>query len=298
MKRILFPLCAVLFTLQACHTVRVETPAITQLPEKPLQTLQAKKDFLKIKQKNTAQVPEVLGGIVQSDQWTIYKEEQREEFIGNVFYDNGIYVFKAGYALSDRKKNTVTAQKDVYLKQHAPKAPSYEAWADYAHYNYQTGKGILKSTSKNPARLRLQDNTQTITARAKHISFDTNAQVFVLTGDVYAQRTLAEGTQTVQADKATFKQLENYLLLDGHASLKDDQRTLEADTIIYDGEHNHARAFGARPLATGITEQGTFAIIADNVSSDAQGNVVTLDGQVQGWVVSPALNENKVNRQF
>lgn len=298
MKRAFFPLCALLFTLQACHTVRVETPTVEQLPEKPRQTLQEKKDALKNKQKSASQVPEVLGGIVQSDQWTIYKEEQQEEFTGHVFYDNGIYTFKAGYALSDRKKGTVTARQDVYLKQHARKAPSYEAWADYAHYNYQTGKGVLKSTSKNPARLRLQDDTQTITARAKHISFDTNAQIFVLTGNVYAQRTVAEGTQTVQADKATFKQLENYLLLDGHASLKDDQRTLEADTIIYDGEHDHARAFGARPLATGTTQQGTFAIIADNVTSDAQGNVVTLDGQVQGWVVSPTLNENKVNRQF
>ena len=278
MKRAFFPLCALLFTLQACHTVRVETPTVEQLPEKPRQTLKEKKDALKTKQKSASQVPEVLGGIVQSDQWTI--------------------TFKAGYALSDRKKNTVTARQDVYLKQHARKAPTYEAWADYAHYNYQTGKGVLKSSSKNLARLRLQDNTQTITARAKHISFDTNAQIFVLTGNVYAQRTVADGTQTVQADKATFKQLENYLLLDGHASLKDDQRTLEADTIIYDGEHDHARAFGARPLATGTTEQGTFAIIADNVTSDAQGNVVTLDGQVQGWVVSPTLNENKINRQF
>lgn len=294
MKRLLTAFCVCVCGLQACRTVHVETPAVSDV--KPRQTLQEKKDALKTKHKR--EIPEVLGGIVKSDEWTIYKEEEQEEFSGHVSYDNGMYVFKAGYALSDRKKNTIIARQNIYLKQHERNAPTYEAWGDYAHYNYQTGKGILKSTSKNPARLRMQDDNQTVTATAKHISFDTDAGIFILTGNVAAQRTAQGATQTLQADKVTFKQAENYLRLDTNATLKDDQRTLQADTIIYDGAHNQARAYGARPLATGTTEQGTFAIIADNVSSDAQGNVVTLEGQVQGWVVSPALNENKINRQF
>ena len=297
MNRSLICLFMCCLCLQACRTVHVETPAVAQVPQ-PKQTLQTKKEALKTKQKKASQIPEVLGGIVKSDEWTIYKDKEQEEFSGHVFYDNGIYTFKSGYALSDRKARTITASQNVYLKQHEPRSPTYEAWADYAHYNYQTGKGILKSTSKNPARLRLQDDTQTVNARAKHISFDTNAQIFNLTGNVHIERTVQDATQTLQADKVTLKQTENYLLLDGNAIVKDDLRTLQADTIVYDAEHDHARAFGARPLATGTTEQGTFAIIADNVTSDAQGNVVTLEGQVQGWVVSPTLNENKINRQF
>ena len=283
--------------LCACHTVRMQTPVITNPPQ-PRQTLQQKKQAFQDKQKASRQIPEVLGGLVQSDEWVIYKDKEQEEFTGHVSYDNGIYVFLAGYALSDRKRHTVTARQNVYLKQHERKGPTYEAWGDWAHYNYQTGKGILKSTSKNPAKLRLQDENQTITARAQRIDFDTAQQVFIFTGHVEAQRTTPEGTQTLQAGKVTFKQPQNYLLLEREAVLSDGQRTLQADTVLYDGEHNQARAAGKRPLATGTTEQGTFAIIADDVRSDAQGNVVTLSGQVQGWVVSPELNENKVNRQF
>ena len=156
----------------------------------------------------------------------------------------------------------------------------------------------MKSTTKNPVRLILTDNTQTVTANAKQISFDTNTQVFVLTGQVDAKRITAQGTQTMQANKATVKQLEDYLLLEGNAVLADDVRTLKADTVLYDGAHDQAHAYGARPLVTGSTEQGTFAIIADNVSSDAQGNVITLDGRVQGWVVSPEINNHKINNKF
>ena len=284
--------------ISACYRAQVKAPEVQNIPQ-PKQTIAQKKAALQEKKKSAAQLPEVLGGIVQSDEWIIYKEKEQEEFKGHVFYDNGQYVFKANYALSDRKQHTATAQGNVYLKQKDLYAPTtYEAWGDYAHYNYKTGKGSLKSTSKNPVRLQLTDAAQTVTANAKHISFDTNSQVFILTGNVHAQRTTPEGTQTLQADKVTVKQLENYVRMDGNALLNDGQRTLQADTVIYDGEHNHSTAYGARPLATGSTEQGTFAIIADRVTSDAQGTVVTLDGQVQGWVVSPELNNNKINRQF
>ena len=298
MKRSVTFLLICLLT-SACYRAQVKAPPVQNIPQ-PKQTLAQKKATLQEKKKSASQMPEVLGGIVQSDEWIIYKEKEQEEFKGHVYYDNGQYVFKADYALSDRKQHSATARGNVYLKQkeHYAAPTTYEAWGDYAFYNYKTGKGILKSTSKNQARLQLTDASQTITATAKHISFDTHTQLFILTGNVHAQRTTQDGTQTVQADKVTVKQLENYVRMDGNALLNDGQRTLQADTIIYDGEHNHSTAYGARPLATGSTEQGTFAIIADTVTSDAQGTVITLDGRVQGWVVSPELNNNKINQKF
>ncbi len=286
-----------LFFLAGCHGVQMQTPSTQAVTQPAKQTLAQKKAALSQKKKSATQIPEVLGGIVKSDEWVIYKDEKKEEFKGHVFYDNNTYTFKSNYALSDRKNNTFTASGNVYAKQKEPDT-TYEAYADYARYNYKTGKGLLKSTTKNPVRLILTDNTQTVTAQAKQISFDTNTQVFVLTGKVDAKRVTPEGTQTMKADKATVKQQEDYLLLEGNAVLADDLRTLQADTVLYDGVNNQARAYGARPLATGSTEQGTFAIIADNVSSDAQGNVVTLDGRVQGWLVSPELNNNKINKKF
>ncbi len=284
--------------LNACYRTQVKAPSVQNIPQ-PKQALAQKKEVLQKKKKSASKLPEVLGGIVKSDEWIIYKEQEQEEFKGHVFYDNGQYVFKANYALSDRKQHSATARGNVYLKQKELHEPTtYEAWADHAYYNYKTGKGFLKSTSKTPARLQLTDTAQTVTATAKHISFDTLSQIFILTGNVHAKRITPDGTQTLQADKVTVKQLENYVRLDGNAVLDDDQRTVQADTVIYDGEHNHSTAYGARPLATGSTEQGTFAIIADTVTSDAQGTVVTLDGRVQGWVVSPELNNNKINQKF
>lgn len=253
------------FLLSACRSTQV-TPSVQNEPK---QALAQKKESLQAKKKSASQLPEVLGGIVQSDEWVIYQDKAQEEFIGHVLYDNDIYTFKADYALSDRNQHSATARGHVYLKQQEPQNPTYEAWGDYARYNYKTGKGILKSTSKNPARLQITDAEQTITARAEQISFNTTTQVFVLTGNVKVARTTQGHTQTLQAD-----------------------------SVIYDGEHNTTTATGKRPLATGSTDQGTFAIIADKVNSDAQGTVVTLDGHVQGWVVSPELNNNKINRQF
>ncbi len=252
--------------LIACHGAQVAAPAVQNEPK---QALAQKKEILQTKKKAAAQLPQVLGGIVQSDEWIIYKDKAQEEFKGHVFYDNDIYTFKADYALSDRNQNTATARGHVYLKQQEPQNPVYEAWGDYARYNYKTGKGILKSTSKNPARLQITDTVQTVTARAQQISFNTTDRVFVLTGDVNVERTTQGNTQTLQAD-----------------------------TVIYDAERNTTTAYGKRPLSTGSTDQGTFAIIADKVNSDAQATVVTLDGHVQGWVVSPELNNNKLNTKF
>ncbi len=296
-RRLVYAFLSLGCLLTACRGVPVQTPTET-ITRPAKQTLAQKKLALSQKKKQATQLPEVLGGIVKSDEWIIYKDKEQEEFSGHVFYDNGAYTFQSNYALSDRKNHTFTASGNVYAKQKDAQNTVYEAYADYARYNYQTGKGLLKSTTKKPVRLILTEAAQTVTAQAKQITFDTNQQIFVLTGNVDAKRTTPEGTQTIRAQKATLKQLEDYLLLEGNAVLADDLRTLQADTVIYDGAHNQAHAYGARPLATGSTEQGTFAIIADTISSDAQGNVVTLDGKVQGWLVSPELNNNKINTKF
>lgn len=286
-----------LAALGGCRTVHADLPDANAVTRPVKKTLQQKKNSFTSKQKAPT-LPDSLGGLIKSDEWIIYKDKEQEEFKGHVSYDNGTYVLRAGYVLSDRKNNTVTADGNVYLKQHQPQSPSYEAYADHAVYHYKTGKGQLLSTSKNPVKLVMTEPTQTVTATAKRIDFDTNLQVFTLTGNVRATRLTPEGTQTMQADKIIFKQREDYLYLTGNSVLSDGQRTLKADTVLYNGSANQARAFGARPLLTGSAEQGTFAIIADKVSSDAQGEVVVLDGNVQGWLVSPALNNNKLNSKF
>lgn len=289
-------LSGVLF-FSACSTVKKEGPSVPAPAAKP--RLAAAKNNLKHKKSKATELPPVLGGLVQSDSWVIYKDKQEEEFKGNVSYDNGSYRFRSDYALSQRTLQLFTASGHVFLQQNEPDGTVYEAHADHARFNYHTQKGTLSAKGKNRVMLYFRNNKQQqATAYAQKVTFNLLEKVFVLEGQVYMERPTDTGLNTLQAQKVTFKQLEDYALLEGNAKLSDGNRTLEAQTILYDGQHNTSSASGERPLAYGKTEQGTFAIIADKVESDAQGNVVHLNGKVQGWMVSPQFNNEKINSSF
>ncbi len=283
--------------LNACKTVRAEGPQVKIPAAKP--KLEQAKLSLKDKKAAMKQIPPVLGGIIASDSWVIYKDKQQEEFRGNVSYDNGTYLFRADYALSERALNRFSARGNVYVKQTEPQGATYEAYADFARYNYTTLKGVLQANAGNTVRLIYSDKNQPpLTATAQKVSFDLEKEVFVLEKNVRVERPTPQGLQTMTAQKATLKQQENYVILEEGASVSDSLRTLEAKTIIYDGNNNASYAYGSRPLVHGQSEQGTFAIIADKVQADNAGNKVDLDGKVQGWVVSPQLNESEINQKF
>ena len=97
--------------------------------------------------------------------------------------------------------------------------------------------------------------------------------------------------QHIRADNVLIRQADNFIRLEGNASLSDDKNALQADTLVYDGQNNQAYAEGGRVLAHGSAPQGTFAIIADKAESDSEGNTIVLNGRVQGWVVSPELKK-------
>lgn len=274
---------------------QVQTPVVNRL--------KAAKQSLQSKHTSRQEIPSVLGGIVQSDNWTVYRDKQQEEFSGHVFYDNGTYTFKSDYALSERAYNRLTAKGNVYLKQKEPNGTTYEAYAHTARYNYKTQQGTLQArNSSTPVKLiYTPTKDQPVTATAQKVTFDLDKRIFTLEGKVHVERNTPQGLQTLSARKAYLKQTEDYIKLEGNAILSDSLRSLEAETIIYDGAHNESYASGERPLLHGSTEQGTFAIIADKVSSDAEGNKVILDGQVQGWFVSPQINQvdfSKFNQGF
>lgn len=299
MKKTLFlySLLALAVFLNGCKTVRAEGPQIPVPAAKP--RLDEAKNNLKNKRKAAAEIPPVLGGVVQSDSWVIYKDKQQEEFTGHVSYDNGAYVFRADYALSERAQSRFSARGRVYLRQNEPDGSFYEAYADSAHYNYKTQKGVLTSAANKTVKLVYSDaKKQTVTATAKRASFDLNQKLFILQDKVRVERPTPQGAEILTAEKATYKQAENYAILEGGAKATDGSRTLEAETIVYDGNKNASYAYGARPLVHGKTDQGTFSVIADKVSSDNAANAISLDGKVQGWIVSPQLNEADVNSKF
>jgi len=284
--------------MTACSMkINTSPDAVTIPAAKP--KLQAAKKSFKDRQQAASQIPPVLGGLVQSDSWVIYKDKQQEEFKGHVSYDNGHYTFRADYALSDRARNRFTARGNVFLRQQAEDGTIYEAYANRAVFNYKTQKGQLYGSEKQPVKLiYISPKQQTVTATAENADFDLAEQIFILQKNVHIERPTETGLQILTAQKATFKQIQEYAILEGDATLTDGSRTLLAETIIYDGQNNTSYAYGARPLAYGTTEQGTFAIIADKVQSDNEGHKILLDGQVQGWLVSPQINDSSVNSKF
>ena len=281
----------------ACSPVRINGPAAPTLHPKPAVT-QAKKSLVPNKL-SVSHMPEVLGGIIKSDSWVIYKDKQQEEFKGHVSYDSEQYVFRADEALSDRARGIFQASGDVFLRHNAPNGVFYQAQATNGFYNYRTQKGELVADGKNRVKLVYRDEKQqTVTGFASRVKFDLNKRVYVLEGRVRVERPSAQGMQVITARKMTLRQDPAYALLEGNATVQDEQRTLTADTLIYDGAENISRAYGGRVLARGTTERGPFAIIADQIRSDNDGKKIELDGQVQGWLVSPQINEAKFNEKF
>lgn len=289
--------CCCAGLLGACRTVRLQGPEVPPVETKP--RLQQVKQAFSVKNISSNSLPAVLGGLVKSDNWIIYKDKQQEEFTGHVSYENDTYTFRADYALSDRARHTFSARGQVFLRQQNQDGSFYEAYAHKVRYNYQTQKADMSGKKNAPVKLVYHTSKgQTLTATAQKASFDLNQKIYILQKDVHIQRPTGQDLQTLTAQKATLKQIEQYVLLEGNATVADGQRTLRAETIIYDGQNNTSYAQGNRVLASGRTEQGTFAIIADKVQSDNAGNKIHLNGQVQGWLVSPQINSSKINNKF
>ena len=293
----LFPFLVSLLLVGGCKTVRIEGPAVSVPGAKP--RIEKAKTSLKNKKEAAVTLPDTLGGLISSDRWLIHNDKQQEEFIGNVSYESDVYTFHADYARSERTNNRIAASGNIYLKQAKPNEPTYEIYADYGDYNYQQKKGNLSATQGKELRLIYQEkNQQPVVAYGKNASFNLETGSFLLTGNVRVLRPTPQGMQTMSAQQASYLQKQNYLELKGGAKVSDELRTLAAETIIYDGTKNYSYAYGSRPLLTGKSEQGTFAIIADKVQSDNEGNKINMNGKVQGWLISPEINDAAFNDKF
>ena len=276
--------------LSACYSVKVQAPEV-QTPER-VNKIKQTRSQIKERTHTSREIPPVLGGLVQSDDWVIYTDEKKEEFSGHVFYDNGVYTFKADYALSERAQNRLSARGNVYVKMTEKDGSFYEVFADKVQYNYKTQKGEVWSSKKAPVKMIYGDaKKQITTAFAGHVSFDLAENTLVLQDNVRLERPSADGTQHLTAQRVSVRQDDRFVRLEGGASFADDKHALQADSVVYDGVNNQAYADGGRVLAQGGAEEGTFAIIADKAESDSEGNVIILNGNVQGWLVSPELKK-------
>ena len=257
-----------------------------------------KVQHLKEKEKQKTQLPDTLGGVVSSERWIIYKEKEEEEFEGNVHYDNGTYSFRSDYALSQRKKNLFTAKGNVFARYNTPEGTWYEVYADKAVYNYKTADGSAYGSGKKQIKLVYHDSKgDVITALADQAVFNTQAQTYQLSGNIFVTYQDKEGKiATLKAQELTARQKEQYALLQGGAEAQNANYHLKAQTIEYDGIKGFSYAYGGRPLIQGKTEDGTFAIIADKITAENKTRKINLSGQVQGWTVSEQINNSPANK--
>lgn len=290
----LFILFSIPWLAAACATVKQEGPAVPA----PGPKISRAKDALKRKTPKF-NAPQTLGGLIASDSWTVYPEKQQEEFKGHVSYDNGIYTFRADYALSDRAQSTFSAAGNIYIKQAEKNGPLYEVKADDGHYNYKTGKGRLSARKNRFVYLTYQDAQGTAThAQARKAEFDTNTKTYRLYQDVTITRPTPAGTATVTAERVLARQNDQYAVLEGGVQLSTPQYTMTADTLVMDGKNNKSYAFGSRTLLQGQTEQGQFAVIADRAEAENETRLLSLKGKVQGWLVSDEINKAEINDKF
>ena len=301
MKKFLsFPFLLLTVALLAgCFSIKNQQEITVQGPDLTSAKAALAQKTQQIKKTKSA-LPEVLGGVVSSDRWIVYKEKEEEEFEGNVRYDNGTYIFRAQYALSQRKKHLLTAKDSVYIKKNQSDKSYYELYADYVSYNYSTANGQAKANRKRKIKLVYQNpQGDLVTALARRGDFNTKEQTYVLTGDVFITHVDALGKKsTLRADKISARQKDNYALLEGNAVVQNQDYTLRSAAIEYDGKQKMAYAYGDRPLANGKTQDGTFAIIADKVTAETDSRKIKLSGQVQGWIVSDQINNSKANETF
>ena len=287
--------------LSGCFSLQDKQPVAQQAPQPAAAKALAEQKKQELQKKSTPdKLPETLGGAITSDRWVIYKEKQEEEFKGNVHYDNGIYAFRADYALSQRKQNLFTAKGNVFARYNAPDGAWYELYAEKAAYNYQTGKGYAQSAAPRQIKLVYQTTKgDLITAYAQKADFNTKEETYVLSTNVRVIYQGKDGQRaTLKAQRMTAKQKENYALLQGGAEAANADYNLKAQTIEYKGLQGYTYAYGGRPLLEGKTEDGTFAIIADKVTAENTSRNITLSGKVEGWTVSKQINASKANESL
>lgn len=301
LTRVLGVLCLPLllggcFSLKDTKTVSAPQPNVGAAKAAAGQKAQE----LKNKKKSSSQMPAVLGGVVSSDRWVVYKEKEEEEFEGNVHYDNGVYVFRSGYALSQRKQNLFTAKDNVYARKNEQDGGWYELYADKAVYNYQTGAGRAEASANKKIKLVYKTaKGDLITATARRADFNTKQETYRLSGGAFVTHKDALGkVSTLKADSITARQKDNYAVLQGNAQAQNADYNIKARTIEYDGANQMAYAYGERPLTRGKTEDGTFAIIADKVSAETDSRKIKLTGKVQGWTVSEQINNSRANKKL
>ncbi|MDR0735047.1 MAG: LptA/OstA family protein [Elusimicrobiota bacterium] len=224
--------------------------------------LSAAAQFLPAGDKNMAAL---LGGMVQSDSWIIRRDKAEEEFIGNVRYDNDLYKIRADRGLSQRALRVYTLQGNVYAAREDKTSKEYIK-ADKIFYDQARDSGY--ALPKKNAQLELGHDVKN-------------------GGPAYR----------LYGDRLDFRAKFTSYKLSGWAELGDEDNTLYSREMAFDLNTGIFQASGGRPLLTGFTDDGDYAIAADKITADTRARRYSAQGRVQGWV-APAKDMKNLTGGF
>ncbi len=207
----------------------------------------------------------LLGGMVESDRWLIHKDNDTEEFIGNLYYSNDNYTIKADYGLSDRRRQTYKIKGNVFASQKLSGTVA-EVKADEVFYNRKKDTGYIKPKKGNQIDIMYK---------------------------------LPDNTMRLYADRADFEKKASLFTATGYAELHDLNNTLYSDKMSYNILTGVFIASGGRPVLWGFTDDGDYALQADTIEADTKGKIFKASGRVTGWITSAQdlsnLNKGKNN---
>ena len=205
--------------------------------------------FCQVQEKDLAML---LGGMIKSDKWVIRKDALEEEFIGNVHYENEMYKLFADKVLSKRKVKTYELKGKVFLSR-TDGDISLALTAERVFYNQKKDTGFAQGKK--------------------------NKQIQI----VYKT---PENTYTLLADKVEFSKQANFFKATGKVKLSDKTNTLQAQSATFDRQSGIFEALPQRPLFTGSSKEGDYAMTADKIVIDTKAQKVKALGQAQGWLAS------------
>ena len=195
--------------------------------------------------------PQLMGGVVKSDQWLIRKKAGEEEFEGHVSYRNPHYSFNGDWALYNEKTGVVKAKGHIKGEKRWENGDITRMAGDYAQYHPELRKGVLFA--------------------------DRGKQVDIVHDD------RARGLWHARSDRADIYDASNVLWLTGKVRIEGQDTNSLSDKAVYVSSAATLNLLG-RPAIWGRRDKYDYAIESDRAALLRNEKVVRSEGDVKGWI--------------
>ncbi|MDD4004372.1 MAG: LptA/OstA family protein [Elusimicrobiaceae bacterium] len=195
--------------------------------------------------------PPVLGGVVKSDYWKMYRTKGVEVFKGSVSYTNPDYRLKADYAEVDRASGLVRASGGVNGERFWPNGNTSLAKAARTLYSMRDEKAQLWPAAGEKVSLTHNDVKKgTLKTFSDTVIFNGKTQTFLLTGD---------------------------------AEIEGNGITTLSKNALYDYSSDTFELYG-NPVIWGSYKTYDFAITGSSASASNFYENIKFEGDISGWL--------------